>query len=113
MKYVDIMHTTNPFSVITDNKLIEANIIDIHVEITLEDNSMIIFSNDSQYYDFIGDPKIYSVNEINIAELLDNYENVSDITTNFSYAGENVLSITEINYDNEKLYYLQRSGLTE
>lgn len=110
MRYIDVNHTTKTFSVETSNKLINANITNIHTEYTLEDNSMLIFSNDDQYYDFIGDAEVYSSDSINIDYLIDKDDNLTDVCSNFSYNGADVLSVTEINYGNAKLYYLIRSG---
>lgn len=113
MRYVDIINQEGAFNLVSENEIVKANIVDIHPELTFEDNSMLIFSSIDAYYDLIGDAEVFIQidNDVNIEKLLDENLVNSDTVVDFSYNGDDVTMVYEISYHGYALYYLQRSGV--
>lgn len=107
MKVLDIIHQSGTFTVESKNKIISVNIVDIHPELILENNLIIVFENDLSYYRFVSNSDIYSIqdNEVNVDELL-KYDKVEDETDEFSYNGTNINNIIKINHQNDNIYLL-------
>lgn len=115
MKYIDIRNSEVAFSLVSQNELINVNIVDIHPELTFEDNSMLIFTKSSTYYDFISNADIFTPidQDVNMKYLVDNYEYISDTVVDFSYNGADVTSITEFKFNDDFIYFIQRSGVNK
>jgi hypothetical protein len=110
MKFIDIINQEGTFNIVSDNKLVSANVTDLHQELVMEDNSMIIFQDVETYYNLISNADLYSMydQEVYIDELL-KYDSIEDTVSDFSYNGADVNKITEIKYNDKLIYYIQRS----
>lgn len=112
MRYLDIINEEGAFNVTSDNGLVVANVTDIHPELIMEDNSMVIFDSIGTYYDLIGDANMFSDvdNTVNIESLMASMVSC-DTVTDFSYKAHDINIIFEIDYNGNKIYYIQRTGL--
>lgn len=113
MKFVDFYNEEGSFDIVSENEILEVNISNIHPEIILEDNSMIIFEDVESYYDIITDANIFIPidQDINLENLISGNIINSDTVSNFSYHGYDVNLIYQLLYRNHKIYYLIRTGL--
>ena len=117
MKVIRFKTTDTPFKVVSINELVKVNIVDKHPEMTLEDQSMIVFDNVDTYYAFIENRELYTQTkqQVNVPKLLTYSEDaVTDPVDPFSYMHMNITSITEIPYSNKngeegRIYYVTRS----
>lgn len=114
MKCLDFKQQQSSFICESTNGIIKVNIVDLHPEFTLEDNSMLIFPNTNSYYDFISNGDLFSMhnNDINIENLFKNM-NIIDTVNGVSYMGQDINTIFEITYNNQKIYYIQRGGINK
>lgn len=113
MKYVNLINEEGALNLVSDNDIISINIIEIHPELTFEDNSMLIFPNVDSYYKLIGNAELCTPidQDVDMEKLLEGLKD-SDTVTGFSYGGEDVASVLAIDYEDlPTLYYLQRTGL--
>jgi len=111
MKLTRIENTDRAFQITSIGKKVVANIVHLHPEFTLVDESMIIFSDTNTYYKFIEDKNLYHQpkQEVNVPNLLSIEGNITDVVKPLSYMHKNISSITEISYEGGKLYYLTRT----
>lgn len=112
MKFSNIINEEGSFTVNGYNGLVDVNITDIHPELTLYDNSMLIFESVKVYYEFIGNANVYNGNdgEICLDNLLSDYPIVTDTISDYSYKNNDVNSITRIMLDSGSIYFIQRTG---
>lgn len=111
MKLTRIENTDRAFQITSIGKKVVANIVRLHPEFTLVDESMIIFSDTNTYYKFVEDKNLYHQpkQEVNVPNLLSIEGNITDVVKPLSYMHKNISSITEISYEGGKLYYLTRT----
>lgn len=113
MKIIRFQSTNDPFQVLSINKVIDANIVYNHPEWTLEDESMVIFSDVETFYKFIEVRELYTQTkqELNVPKLVTYSEDVvTDTMQPISRMHKNMTSITEIPFENGKVYYVTRTG---
>lgn len=114
MKIVNIKNEQGSFHIVSDNEVVDVTFGLNHPEITLEDNSMIVFDKVEAYYDLIGNADLFSMqdNSINLESLLSEDNLISmDTVSGISYKGDDISAIYELKYHGYSIYYIQRTGI--
>ena len=113
MKVIKTVQNDKPLYItdVKDNVLVD--IENNHVELTLEDNSIFILPSVETYYKLIGDAELcYGEYEVFLNKLMDNDYKIT--LTNYEMEnGEIVSSVTEIVYDDERLYLIRIKPIEE
>lgn len=87
-----------------DNPIIDMN--SNHVEITLEDKSILIIPSVHLYYDMLGDPNIFNgTKEIYLENLLSHTE-ITKVDYESEYYGS-ILFVCKTKYNDEDIYLLR------
>ena len=111
MKLIRFKTTTNPFQVTSINELVKANIVYEHEEMTLEDNSMVIFPGAETYYELVENRDLYiqTKQELNVPKLMKYSEDtITDPVSSIIYDHMNITSITSIPLETGTIYYIIR-----
>ena len=115
MRYVNILNSDDEIHIISENKIIEIHIEDMHPELFLEDNSILVLDSVETYYKMIGDTTIFPNGgidrDINLNRLVELITE-SDSVINTIYKESIVNMIFKLSYNNHNnIYYIQRTGI--
>lgn len=104
MKKVDLIKINTNLEVIGLDP-----IYDLHVNVIMEDGSVLIFEDVEGYYEFIGDAELVNQidNDYDIEKLIEKYS-VNEITGDFQYFENKVKKVISINHNGSIMYYLPK-----
>ena len=107
MKTVEVVLEESTFTAKGDKGNVDVIINYPHVEMIMEDGTILLFNNVDGYYTLIGDANLYIAADmdVNIEQL--EAEAVEDtIATPISYKGRDISAIKMITYHNYKIYHI-------
>lgn len=111
-KFLKLRQSDVPFKFDQFEGIIDP-IVDVHPELVMDDNSIIVFPNSKSYYSFVSNALLYTPidNEVDIENLIDYYDNECYFPEEeISYEGNNISIIFVIEFEGDKIYYVLRDG---
>lgn len=107
MRVINTLQIETPLSVVDTKDELIFEVKEYHIEIELEDGSVVILENAEEYYNFIGDANVTTgPDEVLLDKLMDGDCKITIVNYELEN-GDTINAVCEVPYNNKNIYILQ------